>query len=480
MNQPQSEETTGDVFIDCVRAFGIFVGFVLLALLWKALYFGIVRYSGFNIQRWKRIEKMYYWLELHDCLMHNTLANLATQPTATGGQASSQGSLSLFAKGLDLNRYNSHIKHVNGVRTEVESLPKIINVTQQHVRPNEQLKTDNVQWNQLDKTFKAQPKASTNDRYSMGSGDLLRKTQQSQKASRAWSRPSVHEIWTCDSERKVPWYKQMMRKCCGSKKKKWRKMKPEQSSIPHGFSFKGTHWIPRTLEKRSFYKFCRGNLMTLFGSSVSAIIVLIGARLAIQEIGIYFSAALTGGTLFAIATFIKAADYISPIFTYFNLLWSDLVERGDIVEVSSTLSGFCYATGYTLVGCVLDITITHVYILSIKPYSTLGNLIGNDKCLDRQGNLISVNSIHSRVPGKQTTNPHNLTVGTFTTPAATTINMSEPEVNEYGPGDTTYIERDMIKINMVVAIPITQFACNFISKHVSWVPVINLQQVSKH
>ena len=231
----------------------------------------------------------------------------------------------------------------------------------------------------------------------------------------------------------------------------------------------------------------RGNMLTLIGSLGVVGLLVVGFALAIEYTQVDLMNTITAGALLSIAAFLKVTDYLSPVLSYFGLLWSDVVERGTLVEISPSFGGLGYNTGYSLTGCVLDITPTHVHLLCTKPYVTLGNQLGTDKFLDTSGKITSVTAYAA-----SNTNSSTYAANMYGGTSSVQQNKQPQRMNNVGGKEVVrddkndkdemsakaYIERDFLKTKMVVSISTTAFVNSNIARLVSWVPVINLQRVN--
>jgi hypothetical protein len=354
-------------------------------------------------------------LDIHDHMLHNTMTRLSN------GDGDDNNSHPTFLhNGINMHSFESNPTN-NGVQYEINMMPKITT-----------LEPDFVPHNGL---------------YSTSSNSY-------------WKRKTISETW---AKKKQWWLTKKIKRCFGTQKIEWRKMNYSEVNLKQGYAFNGHHWIPKHIEGRPFYKYARGNMLTLLGSFSIVIILLVGLKVSLQEANIDFNAALTGGAIIFLVSFLKVADFFSPVLSYFGLLWSDLVQRGDIIEVTPNYMSMGSNMSVTFTGCILDITPSCVSMWCTRPYDTLmssTNIV--DRFIDSNG---SINNHTGLMSGLSKRNE------------AKTKNNSRSNLNSTDSLARHYIERDFMKIKEIIKIPTNLFASAIIIKHVSFVPIVDLQRI---
>ena len=207
------------------------------------------------------------------------------------------------------------------------------------------------------------------------------------------------------------------------------------------YQFKGTRWIPKNNRNRRFYKYLRGNFLTLLGSVFGASLCVLGFYLAIRTSRLDLGEALSKGSLLALVGFFKLADHFSPLLAYYKILWSDLVERGTLVEVNMTTGGFSHVR--TVSGCVVALDSTFVTLLCYGEHSN-PNAFEQSHYIDAEGNLKTLKSL-------ETTGKRNADV---------------------------YLKSQRTATTSMVKIPTNVFADSVISKPVSWRPEITYERIA--
>jgi hypothetical protein len=469
MPQQESNEET---FLTNLGAFGIFLGFLLAAVVWHVLYFFVIR-DCLKIQRWKSLDKMGCALDLYDHIQHNTLSNLAR---ADGSDGIAGGTF--IQDGVNLSDYTDKRTTANGLTVEVEMVPRLTSIPEGR-SPNESLRT-----------------SYSNQSTSYSSARSLLSSSSSFGFSSDWRHLQVNDLWV--KKKKDNSCKRFFKRLCCfwvklfkgedyyGEEPEWKRLKQEQLVSSHGYSFGGHNWIPKDIEGRPFCKWARGNMLTMAGSLVSAIILLIGMIMAVKEAGINLEDSLSGGGLLFLITFFKVADWFSPVLSYFGILYNDTVERGDIVEVSPMLGGVgnqqlpsSGVLNNSICGCVVDIGPSCVKVMINRSYSTLlgtSNGSVHDKFLNDAGDLtnvsgfISASSVSSYSSSSSTRNNNNKTNTTTTGTQSIGIGAGDN-------GDRKYIERDFMKTKMMIYVPTATFGGCTVARAFAWTPVANLQRV---
>lgn len=467
--EPSGFNVTISGVSNTLTSVGIFMVAVILALIWKFIYFCCIR-RCFNIQRWPSLTELEHILDLHDHIQHNTMSDIPA--TADSKSGSIRGSF--VRNGVPLKSYMSR-RRKNGVTLEVDTMTQPVDFT---------VGTDsvsNMSSPLIDQEYrKIKSKsffqyAPWDDEYYEHSDDEEYGVDTQKKKKK------------CCSAMKRTW------SCCG-KSSNWKEKTYSIHDLPLGYSFRQGHWIPRTIEGRSMSKYLRGNFLTLVGSSGVVALILGGLKLALEHSDFDLGTTLTTATGIALISFFKLADFFAPILSYFTILLTDSFERGELVEVTNLIGGLNGVVGTSLTGCVMEIGPFQVSMLCTKPYSTLASLVGPDKMLNRQGQIVPATTFQNQVQRHFTNmsplnagssaNLHAPVVGVSTTHhiPATSLNSESNTASDFSASlsnGVIYLERDFVKTKMVVRVPTNIFANCILGKHVSWVPVANLQQIGR-
>jgi hypothetical protein len=422
---------SGIDFSGAARCAGLLLGFLALAVVWKTAYVFAVR-RCLKIQRWKSLEKIVRTLDLHDRIQHNTFprrrgAAHAANPLlrnvgiVTAGQPTFYGAPPCETQG-------------GGCQVEVDMCPTVVVVPATR-------DPDGEGWN-----F---PQSSAPQ-----DGGAVRCAPLKKKKKRAGVRGYVGRLFGGASEK-------------DGLTKKFRKGELACES----YTFDGRVWVPKELEGRSLYKYLRGNFLTLLGSVVALGIVLVGLKLSLDELnGDSLVAGVGSGTALALVSYFQLSSYLAPLLAYFNLLWSDHVERGDVIEVSSTLGGIGRGSqGASLTGCVLDITPTCLTVYCTKPYNTAyGPAASCDVFLDGEANVTNISNYIAKQQQQKQRNLEEEQGGPFgrrpTSPPLAT------------PCDE-YLERDFWKTRLMVYVPTEKATSSILAKYSTWTPVASMRRL---
>lgn len=556
--------------IEIIGALGIFIGFVIMALVWKSIYFFLIRRCC-RIQRWPSLKKLEQTLDLYDHISHNTTMGIPSQNYTTSGPLRG----GFLKNGLPFGLFKgSKTTHVNGLGVEVDMMARPVVVMPTgattaaaaetiHILDDDgndsdssggggggsDLKYNVDDYNKTTQTRnrKQQLQQQATNRQNVIYNEYVAKTKKSvfydvwpwdeeydsavnvidSDNDKYGIKPEKHKrCWTVFSRKtkRILNFIFCCRCCCRKAEKanddgdtvftspadnreellkdKWKMNSYPLVDLPLGYSYKGGHWIPRTIEGRRLSKYLRGNFLTLVGSVVSIVLILAGARMALGYADVNLTTSFTTAAGLALISFFKIAEIFAPVFAYFTILASDSIERGDLIELASNVNGFSTESGgNSLVGCVMDIGSFQVSLLCTKPYKTLSTIAGNDKVLDMKGNLTSYMALHHQQQQQQKQQtPSGVAKPIKKTKKSVSVNMTNATTNNTenndgggggnkdaeGKGHTSgepsaaiYLERDFIKTKMIVKIPTHIFASYTMGRHVSFIPVVNLQQIGR-
>lgn len=383
-----------EIFLESTIAICIFAGFCGLAMLWQYLYVFFTR-RLFKIQRWKSLERLYYLLDVSDHILHNQI-NPKTLPKKI-----------LVKKRNKITKYpKDSFESEKSNFFDPNSIHEIC-----HMRPK--LKTYHV----------------------MQTSEYERKYQNTKL-----QKEYVNNLWAQEKKNRIKtWIKKYL--CCApSKKKKIR----NRETI--GYSFGNHYWFPKDVEHRPWHKYLRGNFITFVGSLGVAGIIGIGLRVALIKAGQQLTYLLTGGVLLAAITIFRFSDYVSPIMSYFSILWSDMIERGNIVEISPNYSGLGVGSAGSLVGCVLEINLGHVKMLVIKPYKDADSSDFPSYISDEFGTVIKREELFGLENPKKIKG-HKI------------------------------LQQRSFRTRLVVNVPVSCFATHMVGIHSSWYPVLTFEEI---
>lgn len=472
-------------------------------MLWHVVYFYVIR-DCLKIQRWKSLEKMEVSLDVFDHVQHNALGTL---PHFDGHDSISRPTF--FQHGVNMQDFQARHAGPGNTSVEVEIVPRLVSI------PTGAQPSGSVHYGY----------ESSYHRYSHttakiegpigggggggggglggGLGDRRSTATTTEMRRKDWRKKSIDEIWVRKSNKS--WLKQCFKFlfCCifvcrgrrrgerEEEKVDWKRLPLDQILSTHGFNFGGHRWVPKDIESRPFHKYARGNMLTLIGSFVAAIVIIIGVIMAVREAGIDLNAAISGGMLIFAVSLLPVANYLAPILSYFGILWNDTVERGDIVEITPNIGGmasqmnFCQGSlNGSMIGVVVDITPTCVKMLCHKPYSTLmaggpSSGSGGDRVLDEKGSLVTSSTLMANV-AKRKQQQQQGTTGSAASLAANSKSSSSGDVVinvERERDERLYVERDFLKTKMIASVPTPSFAGCIIVRYYAWTPVANLQRV---
>jgi hypothetical protein len=417
-------DTPGSIANIC-ESILILAGFIVLGWVCKAIFTWIVR-DCLKVQRWPDLATLENILDLHDHLQHNTLATLPTE-IKKGVQTQTPYTQS----GVPLYRFDTSNPTPIGYSIEVETPPRL-------VRFDGPVNVNNT----IIRDPPSSSKSSSQDQFY---------TKRDTSSTSAW-----RKMFCCRNSKSASDIEEADNGA------------DETIDLSSGYPFfKGVHWEKRVIEKRPFSVYFTGNFLTLVGSLMALFCVVVGLVAALRNAKLDFIAATSSTAIFAMVGLFKVADYLGPIVAYFGLLISDRYERGEIVEVASSLGGFHDLPGSSIVGCIMNIDPWTVTLRVNKPYRTFGSINGHhssfdgQQTLDMHGNLVNTSKFVSSFHGPQTT--------------ATPTTKKTESHNE----SVYYLEHDTIKIKMDFNIKTDDFAKAFIGKHISWMPVANLQQMAR-
>lgn len=484
------EESANVEMQEVLAAVGIFFAFAILAIIWKKVFLAIVRCHWCKIQRWKSLRQLEHILDLYDHVQHNTMTGLPSNFDANDGAVRN----GFLDGGVPLDLFVTNMDYPSGVRLEVDAVPRPIHLSSRQSTssfnglssPPREVEEEYIRIKR-ERFFNLWPW----DEEFYSSSDA-------KKRKRGCCRNILQALRNIIRCKGVHWWKNGVSGNSSSSREygqvsasTWKKDSHRLKDLPMGYSFKGGHWIPRTIEGRSTWKYLRGNFLNLVASIGSLGLMLGGVRLALMYANIDLTATFTTATGIALISFFKISENFTPVIDHFSLLFTDYVERGDLVEISPNLGGLNSA-GYSLAGCIMDIGVFHVTLLCTKSYKTLSSIIGQDRFLNSQGRLVPstyfqtsaagtpgvVNNTHNPAPQPTT---YNETSGSHSLPP-TASTTSTTRVQNSCPYTQTaeYLERDFIKTKTVVRIPIHVFTTSIVARNVSWIPVVNLQQVNRY
>ncbi len=409
---------------DAAKSALILVGFLMLAVVWEKLYLAFIRNRYLRIQRWKVYSKIRYRVELLHCFKKRRTLNY---PREDGADASARAP---FSEGIDLTHYE---QPRGAVRTQAVSMTRMV----------------------------------------------IKTREEKEKAK-------VGKLWSGEGKRKRKgpfrrWYED----CCrGKKRKSWRNSHSEDLIAEKGaFSFCRHNWVPKEREGRSFSKYLRGNFLNLFGSLVSVGLIVVGAVAALLQSGVTFGSTLTGTSLLAVAAFLKFPDFLTSAIAYFGIVCSDILERGDIVEISTPVLATGGGKGEGLIGGVLLVTWTHVHFLYIDVEgSSSSNGYGSfekNVYLSKQGlkpvaSLFSPGQAEKTVQGSKKRDDARGTPGPALDSPPTLTSLAVPSASS----QRQYVEQDEVHFVSTKAVPIAHVAACVVDRKVSWVPVVVLSRVA--
>src|SRR4051812_21541836 len=117
---PGEPEDSRDLFLDSFGAISVFMGFVLVAYIWKVLFFLVVR-TCLGLQRWKSLEKIEHCLDVHDHVQHNTYMRI---PWGENGGRGQRGRSTFYSDGLNMDHFD--LGEESRLGLQVDMVPEVV------------------------------------------------------------------------------------------------------------------------------------------------------------------------------------------------------------------------------------------------------------------------------------------------------------------------------------------------------------------
>lgn len=227
-------------------------------------------------------------------------------------------------------------------------------------------------------------------------------------------------------------------------------------------------------EVRPLTSFLRGNFVTFLASIISLVIFLVGWIIGLALLGISFTTTINGSTFLLGVTLFKIADGLKSVLCYFSLLVNDTFERGDIIEVYGPY-GF---TGGSVVGCVYDITLSSVKLITFKPYqllpissTRLDMAIREVAALQRKETAAAAaTTTDVSLKEKKTESTPEFKTMDFTmrTPTVVKNSVEQQQQQQQHYENIQYIEKPQRAIAYLVNIPTSLFYDAVTNRHMFW------------